>query len=200
MDLIILDVGCATGESGDYLLKAGIAKYVIGIEPDNKMASLAKKKLSDVFKGTVENYLEKTKDFERFDYIILGDILEHLVNPWDIVAKIKTCLKPDGKIIISIPNIRRFETFYEVFIKGKWPYNDNGIHDRTHLRFFTRSNIVELFEDAGLQIDNIHSKRVFLESNHNFSFWIRLFLKFAKRQKFFQEWMIYQYIVVASIK
>ena len=86
-----------------------------------------------------------------FSYIIAGDVLEHLVDPWTILAKLRHKLRDDGTIIASIPNIKNLSFFIKLFFAGRFEYKDSGVMDRTHLRFFARKDLQIMFEEAGYQ-------------------------------------------------
>ena len=88
---------------------------------------------------------------EFFDYIILGDVLEHLYNPQKVLENIKPYLKVGGKIVASIPNIQHWSIIEEL-LKGNWTYADAGILDKTHLNFFTRNEIFNLFDKTGYEV------------------------------------------------
>jgi hypothetical protein len=87
--------------------------------------------------------------------------LEHLIDPWDTLEKTTSFLRKEGLLIISIPNIREIKTMFNIFFKGDFRYQDKGILDKTHLRFFCKKNIIELVEGAHvkiLEIRNIYGK------------------------------------------
>jgi len=150
-DLRVLDVGCANGANGQYLIKNASISSIIGIEYDASMAAEAKKSYNHVFVGDLDNMdISSLLDSERFDYIILGDILEHLKNPWRVLKEMSLFLKPNGKVILSMPNVQHIDVFIHVFVKGVWPHNERGIFDKTHLRFFTQKTIRKLILSAGL--------------------------------------------------
>lgn len=95
-------------------------------------------------------------DFKKyFDYIICADILEHLSDPWVILNKIHKWLKDDGKIIVTLPNIRNYRILKDLVFLGKWEYKESGILDKTHLRFFTKSSFSKALSRADFEI--IHS-------------------------------------------
>ncbi len=74
-------------------------------------------------------------DYKKiFDYIILGDVLEHLIDPWKIVNELKQYLKKDGYLVSSIPNIMHVSVLRNLVL-GNFTYEDSGILDKTHLRF-----------------------------------------------------------------
>lgn len=151
----VLDVGCALGVNGEYLLKNKIASSVYGIEYDAKMASEAAKGNSKVFCGDLNsNVFRHTvlNESPLFDYILFGDVLEHLLHPKDVLTDFKSRLNENGKIIISLPNVAHIELFIQVYLKGTFPQNPRGIFDKTHLRWFTRKDVYDLVEASGLKV------------------------------------------------
>ena len=145
----VLDVGCGTGSLGE-AIKLNFGKHieVIGIDCNPKASEIAKSKIDKIIIGDVEN-ISIPYDNEYFDCIIYADVLEHLINPWEILTKHKSKLAYDGCIIASIPNIAHYKII-KMLKKGLWKYEDAGILDKTHLRFFTKATILELFSQAGL--------------------------------------------------
>ena len=95
----------------------------------------------------------------KFDYIVMGDIVEHLIDPWSALKKLKVMLKSDGCIIASIPNIMNAVTMYHI-LSGKFTYDDSGILDRTHMRFFTKYEIKKMFNDCGYDIEFLRYNQI----------------------------------------
>jgi len=189
----VLDVGCSTGALGEKIKKRNRAK-VVGIELDQKMAKVAKKRLDKVIIGDIGKI--NLKDYlthNYFDCIIFADVLEHLVNPWDVLKNITAFLNNDGVIVASIPNVRHYTTIISLFLRGYWPYRERGIHDKAHLRFFTLKNISEMFQNAGLEIVRIERNYRIIESPHRFN-------RFSKYFAFslFREFLTFQYLLVAK--
>ncbi|WGK63793.1 class I SAM-dependent methyltransferase [Croceiramulus getboli] len=155
-NLTVLDLGCATGANGQYLKENGLADHVIGVEFDTDMALLAEKNYDKVIVGDLE-YKTTLNQLEAlnldFDIILCGDILEHLKNTESILLFLKKILSSEGKIIVSLPNVRHIETLIQLYFKKTWPRNDRGIFDRTHLRWFTKKDCEELFRSTGYHID-----------------------------------------------
>lgn len=89
------------------------------------------------------------------DLILCLDVLEHLVDPWEVIRKLTGLLKPEGCIIACIPNIRHFSVLFDLVLKGKWDYSETGLLDKTHLRFFVRKTAISLLESSGLKVDSI---------------------------------------------
>lgn len=149
----VLEVGCALGATGGYL-KAQHGCTVVGVEIDERMAEVARTHLDDVLVGDLNRTpLEELVGDQRFDLIFLGDVLEHLIDPWSALTQARALLGPEGRIVASLPNINHVTTLASLVFLQRWPYRDRGLHDRTHLRFFTRKNLVELYESAGLEIE-----------------------------------------------
>ena len=150
----ILDVGCGSGVMG-YSLKSQLAAEVWGIEIVESAGLEAIEKLDNVFIGPVEECYEKLPN-SYFDTMIFADVLEHLVDPYSLLKNIVGKLKDDGEIVASIPNINYWGVILSLLM-GDFRYSDQGILDRTHLRFFTRSSIYEMFADSGLHIIEINA-------------------------------------------
>ncbi len=143
----VLDVGCGQGLTGA-LLRSSLGAEVVGIEIHEEIAREASKHLDRVLTGDIE---EMDLPFETgyFDCIILADVLEHLIDPWATLRKLVRYLNPEGAVIASIPNIRNLAVV-KTLLDGSWRYEEQGILDRTHLRFFALSDMVALFEQAGI--------------------------------------------------
>lgn len=147
----ILEVGCGTGETAGRIkeLRGGHIE-VAGIELDRDAGEKAKAKLDRVIVGNAEA-IELPFEKGYFDCIIYGDVLEHLVDPWGTLTKHCVFLKKGGRVIASIPNIAHYR-IVKMLRKKEWTYQDAGLLDRKHLRFFTRKSIREMCEGAGLEI------------------------------------------------
>jgi 2-polyprenyl-3-methyl-5-hydroxy-6-metoxy-1,4-benzoquinol methylase len=150
----ILDVGCGAGFFGEQL-KYKLNAEVWGIELNNEAATLAKEKINKVLIGDVFDLINKLPDF-YFDCIVFNDILEHLTDPYSILLKTKNKLNKNGVIVCSIPNIRYFFTLKDLLLKKQWKYEDAGILDKTHLRFFTKNSITDMFNDLNFTIIKMH--------------------------------------------
>jgi len=147
-----LDIGCAEGALGEALKSRDAATEITGIELDQGMADRAAERLDRVLRVEAMTALDTLiAEGQRFDLVVCGDVLEHLADPWSALKKIRQ-LCPSGQVIVSLPNVGHWTTWWSVLAHGYWPYRDRGIHDRTHLRFFARNNLRELFEPAGFEI------------------------------------------------
>lgn len=146
----VLDVGCGNGILAE-IIKNNNKAEVWGIELMEEEAVEAKKKLDKVFIGSCEDFIKDLPD-GYFDVIYFNDVLEHLVDPYSVLEKMKLKLSEKGIIISSIPNVRFYRTFSKVVFGKDWKYDDFGIMDKTHLRFFTGKSIKRMYEELGFDI------------------------------------------------
>jgi 2-polyprenyl-3-methyl-5-hydroxy-6-metoxy-1,4-benzoquinol methylase len=147
----ILEIGCGEGYTGAYLKKTGQAKEVHGIELMPAAAQSARQRLDSVITGDLEK-IEFPFEHQYFDYILATDTLEHLVEPMNVLKRIKSVLKPNGIIIASVPNMRHIKVLWHLAVEGDWHYQDEGPFDRTHVRFFTRKSFARLFTESGFTV------------------------------------------------
>jgi glycosyltransferase involved in cell wall biosynthesis/SAM-dependent methyltransferase len=143
----LLDVGCGGGDFGHALKQHGM-KEVHGIELVERAWKEAQKVLDQAHLGNIEQ-MELPYEDGYFDCITFSDVLEHLRNPIDALRKASRVLAQDGVILMSIPNVR-FHQVVTMLLNGRWKYEDAGILDRTHLRFFTAAEILEMVRESGL--------------------------------------------------
>ncbi len=148
----IIDLGCGTGELGKSL-KARQPCHVTGIEL-NKTAALAAKENLDVCYCDNLNRYNPVTNNRAFDCMIFGDIREHIIYPWQVLQKFTKVLSAGGTVIASIPNIAH-PSIISRLEQGLFRYTSAGILDITHLRFFTKATISQLFYRAGLKITNL---------------------------------------------
>ena len=153
-DIRVLEVGCGCGSTLQMIKNVYKNAEVYGIEINDNSARVAKM-VADVRNENIEN-ADLSYDENNFDYIIFGDVLEHLYNPQRVLLNMKKYLKSDGYIISSIPNVMHYSVIADL-INGNWSYKDAGILDRTHVRFFTLNEIKKMFNSAGLEIVDVSS-------------------------------------------
>lgn len=187
----VLDIGCGSGNTGAVLKKENKATEVIGIELVPEIAKIAESKIDKVICGNIE-FLDLQFSKGYFDYVIAGDILEHLYNPWKMVNRINFYLKNGGYIIASLPNVRNWLIIRDIIFKGDWRYKKEGILDDTHLRFFTKKSIFEMFKNNKFSEIKI-LPRFKITKEKNKSNLINM-LTFG----IFEEFLAYQYIVIAK--
>lgn len=146
----MLDIGCGEAEFAR-LVKTQFQANVWGIERETAVAQKAARQLDKVLVGDVTTILP-TLPANYFDCVVFNDILEHLERPEVVLAMSQRLLTPNGVIVCSIPNVRNFHTMVDVVIRKQWHYVDEGVMDRTHLRFFTEKSIRNMFHACNYDI------------------------------------------------
>ena len=132
----ILEIGAGTGNMLLQIKQSGFAAEVMGVELMKQPGSNQENPHIDKFQiGDIEHdTIDAPLDY--FDVIICADVLEHLADPWKVVEKLTRHLKPNGLFIASIPNIREWKSLFRIIFNGDFRYQQQGIMDKTHLRFF----------------------------------------------------------------
>ncbi len=145
----VVDVGCASGTLGAALKRSRPDLQVRGIEPVKAQADKARLVLDDAVQGRAEDPLPA--HWPQPDCVIFADVLEHLVDPWNTLRHWHRILRPGGTLVVSLPNVGHKQVLSGL-LRGRWDYEDAGILDRTHLRFFTRETALELLEETGFEV------------------------------------------------
>jgi 2-polyprenyl-3-methyl-5-hydroxy-6-metoxy-1,4-benzoquinol methylase len=152
----ILDVGCFCGGSGRWLKSKFPGCEIVGIEMMGSAAAMA----AEVYDKVITKTIEQT-DFDAegivpgtFDAIIAADILEHLYNPWRALQRLKPLLAPGGALYVSLPNVRNLGLI-SALVGGDWKYAGAGLLDITHIRFFTRTQAVEMLGETGWRVNEL---------------------------------------------
>jgi 2-polyprenyl-3-methyl-5-hydroxy-6-metoxy-1,4-benzoquinol methylase len=143
----LLELGCATGHVTEQLVAAG--NRVVGVEFDAVAAEEARRYADRVHVLDLDVERVSSVESDRFEMIIAGDVLEHLRDPLPPLLDVLTLLEPDGEVIISVPNLA-FADVRLLVLEGRIEYQDEGLLDRTHLRWFTLDSLRQLLEAAGL--------------------------------------------------
>src|SRR5215210_3873694 len=146
-----LDVGCGEGGVGRSLRAAG-ATWVSGIEIMPAAAEAARSVLDEVYAGSVETALDGERLARPFDTICCYDVLEHLADPEPVLRSLRALAAPGARLHISIPNARHFSLLIDLLFRGTFGYAEFGHRDATHLRWYTRRDIVALVGRAGWDV------------------------------------------------
>jgi 2-polyprenyl-3-methyl-5-hydroxy-6-metoxy-1,4-benzoquinol methylase len=148
----VLDVGCGGGGFGE-LLKRTRKVEVWGIEAVKSAAQKAAGKLDHVIEGLFSAEIALPPGM--FDCVIFNDVLEHMLAPEEALRYARSLLSREGVVVASIPNIRSFPTFWQLLAHARWEYENAGVLDKTHLRFFTKSSLVNMFEREGYSLQTV---------------------------------------------
>jgi 2-polyprenyl-3-methyl-5-hydroxy-6-metoxy-1,4-benzoquinol methylase len=143
-----LDVGCGYGYLGEQLLALGYGE-VWGIEPAEAAAREASGRLSRVVCSTFP--ADDADAGAPYELIIFADTLEHMVEPWGALCQARELLSVTGQLLVSVPNVSHYSVLLQQ-LRGQWNYADQGLLDRTHLRFFTPCTIREAVRRAGFAL------------------------------------------------
>jgi SAM-dependent methyltransferase len=145
----LLDIGCNTGEFGRSL-KSSRHVEVWGVEPDLQSAGVAKERLDRV----IADYFQQDNPIpdNYFDLVTFNDSLEHMIDPAEALQLSKRKLRQHGRVQCCVPNIRYIGNLEHLILEKDWRYEESGIRDRTHLRFFTEKSIIRLFENTGFRV------------------------------------------------
>ncbi len=154
----VLEFGCSSGLFMGAYRERFPETYSVGVELFDVAANEARQHFDMVLTGNAETVDLLASGFERnsFDLMIYGDVIEHFVDPWKALQTHLEYLKPGGTVCICIPNVSHWSMIYAL-VNGNFRYQDQGLLDRTHLRFFTRSTFIELLTGAGLTVETCNS-------------------------------------------
>jgi SAM-dependent methyltransferase len=142
-NLDVLDVGCGFATTSEHIQRLG--NRVTGVESSAMAVEKAKTRIGHVVQADLLDY-ETT---ERFDTIIFADVLEHLPWPERALKSYLPLLKPGGSVIVSLPNVGLWSVRLSL-LAGRFEYEDTGVLDRTHLRFFTKRSALRLLASVNL--------------------------------------------------
>lgn len=143
--LRVLDVGCGFATTSARIEKLG--NEVTGIEESAEACAVASSRLSHVLQADLVDAIPQG----TYDAIIFADVLEHLPWPVSVLKRYLQYLAPGGSVIISLPNVGLWSVRL-AHLFGSWEYQETGVLDRTHLRFFTRRSARWMIGEAGLEV------------------------------------------------
>jgi 2-polyprenyl-3-methyl-5-hydroxy-6-metoxy-1,4-benzoquinol methylase len=152
----ILEIGCGTGDTLAYLKAHNYCEWTCGVDLFCEAITEAATKIDLAYEENIEK-MELQIEKNSIDIILCLDVLEHLVNPLAVVEYLHTLLVPNGIMIASIPNIGYLSVGLRLLLLDSWEYQEKGILDETHLRFFVRKTAIELMESSGLSVVDIQS-------------------------------------------
>ena len=152
----IIELGCGQAALGAAIKQRQRCR-VVGVEIDPHAAAIARRRIDEVYCGDVTHIVEILK--EKFDCIVGSEIVEHVDDPWTLLAELHAIATPGGRLILSVPNIAHASIVGDL-LKGRFDYTYIGLTCVGHLRFFTRRSIEEMLMLAGWQIVSVTPQRV----------------------------------------
>ncbi len=187
----VLDVGCAKGLTGELIKKERGCK-VFGAEINKNAARIAMEKLDKVFCVDIE---KSDLPFDGdLDVIIFADIIEHLFDPWRVLKNARKWLKPDGIVIASIPNTGHYSIILDL-LRGRWDYVPFGLLCISHIRFFTRASIENMFTKSGYFIEEMRPQDFPLHLKEQVSTMLK---KYIRLENISEDIFYHGYYVVAK--
>ncbi|MDP2431773.1 MAG: glycosyltransferase [Pseudomonadota bacterium] len=149
----VLDVGCATGATGELIKTAWPESHVTGIELNRAAAARAEERIDKVLGEKLEDIDFAAEGIApgSIDTVLLADVLEHLYDPWDALLRIRPLLTEDAQVLVSLPNARNLWLLNEL-AGGRFPYASEGLLDITHIRWFTRAEMEKMLRETGYRV------------------------------------------------
>lgn len=148
----LIEIGCSSGALAREFRKINPKCHYVGLDIDASYVDVARANCNEVIVADFESV--GTEFFERFrdrDCWIFGDSLEHFRDPWSVLANVRRVAAPHACVVACIPNAQHWSMFARVAV-GDLRYQDSGLMDRTHLRWFSRQTIIELFDRCGFRL------------------------------------------------
>jgi len=151
----ILEIGTGTGALARQIARKLPGVDYVGVEISESYGQQARSFCSRVY---VENFedasAELLNELLDTDVVIFADVLEHFIDPWSTLERMRSMMRPGSYIISSMPNLQHWSIQYRL-MAGDFRYADTGLLDRTHLRFFTRQTMLEMFSNTGYSIEQV---------------------------------------------
>lgn len=159
---VSLELGCGAGALASVLKRRAPLSDVICVEMNQDAAVQARTHLSQVIIGDIEEELtlqelDTALAGRKIDQLIIGDVLEHLRNPWSVLENITDRMSNESTCVVCVPNSAHWSMLAQQLL-GRWEYTEQGLFDRTHLRFFTRSSTISMFQRFGFQAEIVRPR------------------------------------------
>jgi len=175
----IIEIGCGSGALAREFKNVNLECHYIGLDIVDHYAGIAMRYCDETIVADIEEqndvFFEKYRDRDCW---IFADSLEHLRNPWLLLRKVREVIPDNGCIVACIPNAQNWSVVGNLAI-GNFRYQDSGLLDKTHLRWFTRQTMFELFEGAGFVVESVTSRIIGDPNNIPFLTIVREIAKFA---------------------
>jgi len=149
----ILEIGCSNGATGALALSRGKCGVYCGVEISDRAAEIARQRITSVVQGDIEK-IDLPWEPDTFDVLVLSEVLEHLVDPWTTLRKLRRAVKSGALVFASSPNVCQYRVL-AMLLRGDWTLTDFGVMDRTHLRWFTPNTYAAMFASSGYVVDSV---------------------------------------------
>jgi SAM-dependent methyltransferase len=166
---VVLEIGCGAGALAAAYRRVNPAAEWLGVEMDLAAFAAAEKRMTRCFHGPIEGFEGGLANLIKPpDVIVCGDVLEHLVDPWRALTWLAKLAAPGAQVLACAPNVGHWTVIRDL-LAGRWRYQDEGLLDRTHVRFFTRESLQEMFAAAGLHVFEVRGRDI---ANAGYLTWI----------------------------
>ncbi len=199
---LIVEIGCGAGALGAQYKRINPHGRYVGVASSEEAAEMARERIDHVVPGNVETVDPADLGIEpgTIDCLVYSDILEHLVNPWGLLQRQASWLRPEGMVIACLPNVQHWSLLVRL-LRGNWLYETEGLLDRDHLRFFALDGVGQLFSQAGLHIFDVQARNM-VGTGNEFQQFQNLLAPVIQalgvdRDRFVQQTAAMQYIVRA---
>lgn len=190
----VLEIGCGCGATSTYLKGRFPLANTFGVELVPEAANIAKCVMNTICANIEDLEFPWEEDF--FDYVIMGDVLEHLREPSTVLKRLYKYIKKGGHIIISMPNMKHFSVMIPLIMNDEFTYTNAGILDTTHLKMYTRTEIIRLVQNSGYSLEHIHPIIVNTQSEQTAAF-VKALTQLSINQDS-EQYLAYQYIIKAN--
>ena len=157
----ILEIGCGEGALAAAYRQRNPAAHYTAVEIHPPSAAVARGRVDRLIEADIET-MSDAEVGGPFDLALMGDVLEHLADPARMLARLHRLLAPGGALVVCVPNIAHWSALREL-MSGRWPAQDSGLFDRTHLRFFTRESLQEALQGAGFRVLKARPRQFLLD-------------------------------------
>ena len=173
----VLEIGCGEGALAAAYRRRNPGVRYTAVESHAPAAAIARTRVDALIEADFETLSDD--NLGAYDVIVLGDVLEHLADPWAALGRLRGRLRPGGWLALSVPNVGHWSVLAEV-ISGRWPARDSGLFDRTHLRWFTLDSLRSVLGESGLRLHRARP-RTFLLDREAAARWIPILADAAER-------------------
>lgn len=155
----VVEVGCSRGALARAFKARHPGCHYLGIEIEPAFASTARSHCDEVRVGDIESLLASgaLRDLQPADCWVFGDTLEHMRDPWEVLRRLHSLLGTGGCVCACIPNMQHWSIQLQLNA-GCIGYTDSGLLDRTHLRWFTRQTMLDMFASTGYRVQELRPR------------------------------------------
>jgi 2-polyprenyl-3-methyl-5-hydroxy-6-metoxy-1,4-benzoquinol methylase len=150
----VLDLGAGNGLLARVFKESGKAVVIDGIEPSPYASGLARPHYRRFYQGYAQDFSKEIRA-TGYDYVVLADVIEHLPDPLGFLQELAAVTGDRTRLVLSVPNVA-FGAVRLALMAGQFSYVDQGLLERTHLRFFTLATLREMIDRLGLSCEKLY--------------------------------------------